>query len=332
VTAVNEMRASAIQRGMWLTQKISPDSPEFTVSTATQLFGPVDPQILRASLSNLVSGHAILRSRFVERDGELYVEQMRDIRVPLIEVDFSSDPPGTARRLARARVESMVARPFDMSHPPLLRAGLIRVAADEHVLHVDLHHAVCDGWSVRLLLRELADRYAVAVGSGAHVPEASNGRSADYWEYLRRGDKPSGIGHGSDLTFWRECLAGVLLPTLPGQAAGRSGATGGQAQFIVDRELLARVDELAGRLNTTRFVLLAAAFQVVLSRLCGTDDVPIGTTLSLRDTDDAQRVYKRSTLGRAGASEYAVRDRACRSTRHSRVEGAQPLVQRVIRG
>lgn len=279
------IRASAIQRGMWLASQIAPDSAEFTVSTATRVTGPLDRGALERALASVVARHPILRARFVERDGAVVVEPVADAGVSLAVTDLSAEPPEQAWRRARRHVERMADRPFDMSRAPLLRAGLIRVAGDEHVIHLDLHHAVCDGWTLRLLIRELGQAYSGTGGAGDDAPPT-------YWEYLSRDGTPTDEELDADLAYWTKTLAGVrpLGFPPPDDASPRPEVAGAQTRFIVDEALLARVDELAGRLAKTRFMVLLAALQAVLARMCATPDIPVGTTLSLRDDVAAERV------------------------------------------
>ncbi|MFJ6392217.1 amino acid adenylation domain-containing protein [Streptomyces sp. NPDC091972] len=284
--------ASVIQQGMWLASRLAPRSPAFNVSTASRLTGPLDVGALQAAVSALTSRTPILRARFVERAGTLVVETVPDASVPLEVVDLGRSPEAAALGDARRRVETAAAVPFDMSRPPLLRAGVIRLGPHDHVVHLDLHHSVCDGWSLRLLLRELAETYACLCRPDARDPEPAPSRPA-YWEYLRGARGTDGPGRAADLSFWRQELSGVRLLELPGNSVEPTPGTvrpGAQTRFVLDEDLLARVDALAGRLCTTRFVVLLSAFQTVLGRLCGTHDVAVGTTVSQRDGAEAERV------------------------------------------
>ncbi|GAA4811276.1 amino acid adenylation domain-containing protein [Streptomyces ziwulingensis] len=291
MTAPVGERASVVQQGMWLASRLAPGSPAFTVSTASRLTGPLDLAALRAALREIIARHEILRTRFVERDGRLLAEAVPDVTVPLDVLDLSSRPRQAAVRAARLRVEARAAEPFDMTRPPLLRAGAVRLAPEEHLVHLDLHHAVCDGWSLRLLLGEIEEVYAGLTGADAGRPAVPS--RPGYWEYLHGGGAaPDGAG-AADLDFWREHLAGVRPLELPGRSVAGprgAGAPGGQVRFTLDGELLARVDALAQRLCTTRFVVLLSAFQALLGVLCDSRDVPVGTTVSQRDGADAERV------------------------------------------
>lgn len=292
MTAPADERASVIQQGMWLASRLAPRSPAFNVSTASRLSGPLDVGALQAAVSALTSRTPILRTRFVERDGTLVAETVPDACVPLELVDLGGRPREAALRDARRRVETAAAVPFDMSRPPLLRAGVIRLAPHDHIVHLDLHHAVCDGWSLRLLLRELAETYASLCRPDAGCPAPAPSRPT-YWEYLRGARATAGPGRAADLSFWREELSGVRLLELPGSSVEPTPGTvrpGAQTRFVLDEELLARVDALAGRLCTTRFVVLLSAFQTVLGRVCGTRDVALGTTVSQRDGAEAEQV------------------------------------------
>ena len=272
---------------MWLASRIEPESPTFTVSVATRLVGPLDVASLQAAMSAITVRHPILRTRFVDRADTLFAEMIPDADVPLEITDLSGLPAAAARHEAREIVEVSAAHPFEMSRLPLMRAHVIRIAPEEHVVHLDVHHAVCDGWSVRLLITELEESYALLSGAADVFPGAG-APVAGYWDHLR--SLPAQDAK-RDLAFWRKQLKGVRLPELPGHLfQPGQGAQGAQVLFSLEASLLADVDALAERLCATRFVVLLSAFQVVLAGLGGTSDVPVGTTLSQRDTSAAEGV------------------------------------------
>ncbi|MDH2427992.1 amino acid adenylation domain-containing protein [Sphaerisporangium sp. TRM90804] len=279
--------ASAIQRGMWLASRMDPGSSAFNVPTATLLTGPLDVSALQAAVDAVVARHPILRTRFERTPGDAVVPVVDPAcRVTVETADAGAETAAEAYRRARACVEEAAHTPFDLGRAPLLRVLLIRVGQGEHVLFLNLHHAVCDGWSVRLLLDELAGGYRAAVDGrtppSAPPPAGYAGYAADEAGLL------AGGGFAEDVAYWRERLRGVRALPLPrGHAGGRRDSEGAGLRFTLDAELVARVDAFARRTGTTRYVVLLSAFSAVLGRLCGTADVPVGTTVATRFSDES---------------------------------------------
>lgn len=255
-------RASAVQRGMYLAAQLDPDSAEYTVSSVTRLRGDLDAEALRAAFASTVARHDILRTGFAERGGTVVTQLNENGQAPFEVVELPFDQ-------ARRALETAAHQPFDLGKPPLVRALLIRTAADDHLLQIDLHHAVCDGWSVRLILDEIAVDY-----DGGLPP-----RSRPYEVQDEADDE--------DLAHWREQLRGVRPVELP-PATGTDDAR--SLRFELDAGLLDAVDALAREAHTTRFVVLLGAFQAVLARWCGTEDVAVGTTVSQRDSAELEQL------------------------------------------
>lgn len=257
-------RASTVQRGMYLAAQLDPDSAEYTVSSVTRIRGDLDAGALRAALSEVVARHDILRTGFAERDGTVVAQLHENGQVPfeVVELPFEQ---------ARHALEVAAHQPFDLGKPPLVRALLIRTAPDDHLLQIDLHHAVCDGWSVRLILDEMALEYR-----GGLPPQSRPYRAEDEID-------------DDDLTYWREQLRGVRPVDLPTPQA-KQPSDARSLRFDLDAGLLDVADALARQAHTTRFVVLLAAFQAMLARWCGIEDVTVGTTVSQRDTAQLEQV------------------------------------------
>ncbi|MBB6474867.1 non-ribosomal peptide synthetase [Sphaerisporangium rubeum] len=276
--------ASAVQRGMWLTSRLDPGGARFTVCSASRLAGPLDVQALQESLDALVARHDILRARFAVAGDRLDLLVDPAASVPIETADLTGLPVDQAREEARHRAEHAAAVPFDLENGPLLRVLLLRTLPGEHVLVLTLHHAVCDGWSVKLLLEEWSRGYALRL-SGAPIP--AEPPPPPYWDHA----EPPRDRLAADLAYWRGRLRGAaplpLPPPLPGPRPGQEAAIHG---FPVPPDLLDEVDELAARTGATRYAVLLAAFTTLMGRLCGTDDVCVGTTMATRETIESYDV------------------------------------------
>lgn len=281
--------ASAIQRGMWLTSRFDSGSAAFNVSTATRLTGELDVRALQESLDGLVARHDILRTRFASSGDRPVPVVDPGARVPVETVVIGTTGAEEAYGEARLCAEEAARVPFDLDRAPLMRALLIRVAPREHILTVTFHHAVCDGWSVQLLLEEWGERYRAAA---AGEPQPSIPAPVPYTEYAAREERLMSRGaFDQDVRYWRERLRGVRppdpLPPVPRPAPSTAPLRDAAVhRFTVGAEVLARADAFARETRATRFVVLLAAFSTLLARISGSRDVAVGTTVATRDTPE----------------------------------------------
>ncbi|MGW5285222.1 amino acid adenylation domain-containing protein [Streptomyces collinus] len=286
--AAAEPVASFAQERMWLVDRMRSGAPGYAIPEVVRLRGPVRRDLLRRSLTEVVGRHAPLRTVFEERDGQpVPVVLPAPDEVPLALLDLGADGDGSAapdaeqRALDLAREEAR--RPFDLATGPLLRALLIRLGAQDHVLVLVVHHIATDGWSMSLLWKELSEGYtALLRGVPARHPElpvAYQDHARSQRERLASGALDTGLRH------WEERLAGLEpleLPTDRPRPTRRSGA-GHSLEFALDRELTDRLRRLAEARGVTLFMTLLAAFQAVLGRVSGRTDIAVGTPVAGRD-------------------------------------------------
>jgi amino acid adenylation domain-containing protein len=272
---LGELPLSAGQQRLWFLHQLDPADPAYNVPIVRRLHGRLDRDALRRALDTVVARHAPLRTRFVDHDG-----QGRQLVEPPAPVDWehldcrgAADPAGAAA----AAVADRLRRPFDLTAGPLLRPSLFTVADDEHVLCLVLHHIVADGWSMTVLLDELAAAY-----SGRALPALPHhyGDHVAWQQAVLTGpDAEASLAH------WRDSLADpptLELPTDRPRPAVR-GSAGGRVVRDLDAELTDRLAELAAAEQSTMFMLLLAAYQVLLGRHAGQHDVLVGAPIAGRD-------------------------------------------------
>ncbi|MDB6015100.1 MAG: putative non ribosomal peptide synthetase protein [Gammaproteobacteria bacterium] len=269
------------QQRLWHLLQLEEVSEAFHIPLALRLRGVLDERALRSALDRLVARHETLRTHFerVEGEGRQCIDP-QDSGFSLRLHDLSRDPDA-GPRLADA-ILAEVQAPFDLEQGPLARGRLLRLAPDDHVLLITLHHINADGWSMGILARELSAIYN-ALRQGQPDPlEPLSIQYADYAAWQRRLDPDTFSRHS---TYWRETLAGapslLELPTdwprPPHQEFG-----GGTLAVKLDETLTADLKALSQRHGTTLFMTLLAGWALVLSRLSGQDDIVIGTPTANR--------------------------------------------------
>jgi NRPS condensation-like uncharacterized protein len=157
------------QERLWFLEQLEPGSPLYNIPAAVRLSGPLDAAALAQALQQLVDRHEALRTTFASLEGRpvQVIAPAPSVPLPLEDLAGEADPEAAA--LERATAEAQ--RPFDLAEGPLLRAGLLRLGPEAHVLLLTLQHAIADDWSMGLLIRELAACYQAALtGRPAGVP------------------------------------------------------------------------------------------------------------------------------------------------------------------
>ncbi len=252
----------------------------YHVFGSIRLSGALQLEALRAAIQAIVDRHEVLRTRFAQVDGELVQIVDAHLAMPLdCEVPEGAD---MARQLDDIAAEES-ARPFDLKTGPLLRVRLLRLAADVHMLMVTMHHIVSDGWSLGVVMRELQALYgAFAEGRPNPLPVLPL-QYADYASWQRRTLTAEALQQ--QLQHWKASLQGAPdlldLPTDHARPAQRDHR-GDTVPLALGRHLSAQVQALARRHEATPFMVLLAAWGLLLSRLSGQTDVVIGTPVANR--------------------------------------------------
>ncbi|HEX5406635.1 MAG TPA: amino acid adenylation domain-containing protein [Pseudonocardiaceae bacterium] len=265
------------QRLLFLSQ-LEPESPAYLVPLVLRLRGDLDVAALDRAWHQLVLRHEVLRTRF-RLEGNDPVQVIDD--EPTAPLGHSTAPdPAAAVELARSDLRTAI----DLSREHPVRARLVRIDATDHLLVVVLHHIACDDTSVGILATDLAALYDD--GQAPPVPV----QYADYAAWQR--ERLSGPRLDRELTYWQQRLAGLRPLDLPTDRARPSvrGWAGERASFTVPAELASKVHALASAHRTTTFTTLLTAFQVLLRRLSGQDDLAVGSAINRRDRAELRRM------------------------------------------
>ena len=280
----------AQQRLWFLDQLDQAAGAAYHMPAALHLRGDLDRAALRATLDRIVARHEILRSRILDVRGEpAQIFAPEDVGFALAEEDLSAlDPAMRSVAVARISAEEAAER-FDLSHGPLIRGRLLRLAADEHVLLVTQHHIVSDGWSVGVLVREMTALYdAFSTGRPDPLPPLAV-QYADYAVWQR--DWQRGEVLERQLGFWRSHLDGApALLELPADRPRPPVQSYAGACHVVSvpSTLVRALDALAQRHGATLFMVLLAGWSTLLSRLGGQDDIVVGTPVANRLRQDVE--------------------------------------------
>ncbi len=328
---------SSAQRRNWFREQRRTTTP---VAPTLRLRGPLDVAALETSLHEICARHEALRMTFEVCDGEPVQIVGPPRPVPLTRVDLRKLPPPAREKEVGRLLVREAQRPFDLSGGPMLRATLLRLDDEEHVLLLVIHHIVCDGWSVDVLFRELQAFYgALQSGEPASLPELPV-QYADYavWERQRLQDGAL----RQSMEYWKKQLADhpkeVLdLPTERPRPPVRT-ARGAWQELRMPPSLLRELHALCRRQNVTLFVTLLAGWATLLHRYSGQDDILIAAPFANRNRIEvegligffANKLVLRHDL--AGDPSFAellgrVRETAVESFSHGELQQLRELIR-----
>ncbi|MDR6358178.1 amino acid adenylation domain-containing protein/non-ribosomal peptide synthase protein (TIGR01720 family) [Pseudomonas psychrotolerans] len=285
--AAEPLLPSYAQQRQWFLWQLEPASAAYNLPKALRLRGRLDVDALRRSLATLVERHESLRTRFIEQDGQL-LQSIVPPWLPELEVNASG-------RKGEEAIGEYVAhelrRPFDLGLGPLFRVSLLCLANDDHVLLLTLHHSISDGWSMQVMANELVQLYA-AYSQGLHpeLPDLPI-QYADYalWQrqWMDAGERER------QLEYWSGRLRGeqsvLALPTDRPRPLLQS-FVGASCPIELDAETMRALKRAAQRHNVTLFMMLLAAFQVLLYRYSGQSDIRVGVPIANRGRAETERL------------------------------------------
>ncbi|TQF01913.1 alpha/beta fold hydrolase [Kitasatospora acidiphila] len=285
------LRASFAQARLWLVDQLEQGASAYQVPLPVRLRGVLDIDALAGSLTDLIGRHEALRTAFREDDADGLLQVVRPpqpITLPVTDLAGLSEPQQQAA--VREHLAEDQAAPFDLAEGRLLRARLLRLAPDHHVLLAGAHHIGFDGWSVPLFHRELAAGYNARVRGELPRLPAPELQYADYSAWQRR--QLTGARLDRLLDYWSERLAGAVELELPTDRPVQEvrSTRGGTARVAIPRELMADLAELARSQGASLFMAMAAALGVMFSRHTGGQDICFGTTYADRDRSELHSV------------------------------------------
>ncbi|HEV7652756.1 MAG TPA: condensation domain-containing protein [Actinophytocola sp.] len=270
--------ASFAQRRMWVLEQLEDGAPTYNSQLGLRFTGPLDRRALDAAVHALVRRHEALRTTFLAGDdGALSQVIHPESHRNLVSHNDLRQRPDPAAALAGA-IGTELRLPFDLATGPVLRAGVYRLAEQEHVLLLTLDHITCDGWSMGILHRDLVALYAAAA-LGAAPPTEPAVQYADFAVWQREWLNGAALDH--ELGYWRRVLADAPpMIAFPG-ARGGGHDRGTVVQPLPD-DLVAGLRTLGQRHNTSLFAVLAAAFAALFARYTGRTDIVLGTVVANR--------------------------------------------------
>ncbi len=278
------------QQMAWVQNPLDPENVAYNYPLALRMRGPLDQMALKRSIREIVWRHQVLRSAFRIQDGHLLqiVQPPRPLIFPVVDLSKTSEAEREAKVLQLAIDEAN--RPFDLNRGPLLRAKLLRMNPEDHLLLLTTHHLVSDDWSMRILLRELSLVYG-AFNAGQSSPLTAI--SFQYGDFVRQEQKRFEERKLDHVAFWKQQLAGGndfhhLAPDHI--RAERQTYRGTHERATLAESLTNALKTLSYQEKATPFMALLGALQCLLYRYSGHQDIGVASCVANRSSSQAEKL------------------------------------------
>lgn len=280
---LSDVPASFAQRRLWFMDDLGQESSFYNMPVAYRLLGDLDLTALQASVNEIVRRHEILRTRFCDVEGEATQVIEPVLNVP-VEIEDLSDASAKQReRILQVRLYEEARRTFDLKRVPLLRLRLFRIAPEEQVLLIVMHHIISDGWSLGIFYGELKQLYAASRAGTKFTTKPLPVQYADYAVWQR--DMLEEGKFDEDLRYWTKKLAGapeLLELNSSAHRPERPTYVGRTERFELNEETTEALKNFSLRTEVTLHMTLLAAYALLLHRASGQEEVIIGVPVANR--------------------------------------------------
>jgi amino acid adenylation domain-containing protein len=282
---------SFAQEAMWVLHELEPHAPTYCVTPAVRIRGKLDPTAWQQAWDELVRRHEPLRTTYPEVSGHPVARIAPPAKCPIQIIDLSHVPLDEREQQARELLIQQSRRPVDLRHGPMIRVLLILIDAEHHLMLIGMHHIMCDGLSLDVMLRELVQLYAAfTAGLPSPLPDLLV-QYADYAVWQRQSLQGRQLERLQ--SYWRRQLAGVRnldLPTDHPRPAVRT-SRGASETFDFPPEISESVSAFCREQRVTPFMLLLAAFQVLMQRYSGQDDIALAVPVGHRTREEFESLF-----------------------------------------
>lgn len=274
---------SFAQQRLWFLEQLVPDNPFYNAPTALRLTGSLNVAALSTTFNEIVYRHEALRTTFRIVAGQLVQVIAPSLSVPLPVVDIQSLSAEEREAEVQQLTTDESQRPFDLANGPLLRVQLLKLSGTEHILLLTMHHIVADGWSLGVLIRELGTLYSAFIAGQPSPLTQLPIQYADFTDWQRQWLQGEVLS--TQLAYWRQQLDDLPILNLPTDrprppVQSHRGAT----QYLqLPHRLSQELESLSQQQGVTLFITLLTAFQTLLYRYTGQEDIAVGSPIANRN-------------------------------------------------
>jgi hypothetical protein len=288
ITRRKEAPFSVAQERLWLLDQLEPGSAVYNVPGALRLRGPLKVAALEQSLNEIIRRHEILRTTFSSAEGKPVQTISASLNLSLPLVDLTDSPSKELEDNARRLARDAARQPFDLAQGPLLRATLLRLGEEDHVLLLNMHHIIFDTWSMGLFYRELSVLYEAFLNAESSPLSDLPIQYADFAVWQR--EVLDGEVFEKQFSYWKKQLKNVSILQLPTDRVRPAVQSfrGKRQSVELSKELTQGLKALSCKEGATLLMTLLAAFQTLLHRYTGQDDIVVGSPIAGRTRAEFQ--------------------------------------------
>jgi amino acid adenylation domain-containing protein len=275
---------SFAQQRLWFLEQLESNTAAYHIPLVLQLQGDLNVDVLQQSLDAIVAHHEVLRTNLIASDGTSVqvIHQPRPVELKLI--DLQSDPQTEQPTIVETYLQQQVQKHFNLVEDLMLRGCLLQLSPQQHILLLVMHHIASDGWSVKILAEQLTNLYQAFInGEPNPLPELPI-QYADYAVWQRQWF--SGQILENQLNYWKQQLTGASpvleLPTDRPRPSVQS-YRGAKQHFLIPLEVAQALSALSRTEGVTLFMTLLAAFEILLYRYSGQEDIVVGSPIAGRN-------------------------------------------------
>ncbi|MEM8777888.1 MAG: amino acid adenylation domain-containing protein, partial [Cyanobacteria bacterium P01_G01_bin.49] len=284
ISREQQIPLSFAQQRLWFLAQLEPNNPFYNISGAVRLQGQLNIEALEQSFNQIISRHENLRTNFQTREGEAVALIVPERPLSLSIFDLSSLSASQQEAQVKQQSAQEAEKPFDISHDPLLRVKLLRLGEQEYIILVTMHHIISDGWSIGVLLQELATLYANFSTEETLSPRELPIQYADFAVWQRQWLQGEVLE--TQISYWLKQLENapkvLELPTDHPRPALQT-YRGASYSFNLSKELSTSLNQLSQQQGTTLFMTLLAGFETLLWRYTAQEDIVVGSPIANRN-------------------------------------------------
>ncbi len=287
-TEVFVFPASFAQQRLWFLNQLAPDNPFYNVSAAIQLTGTLNLPVLEQSFNEIVRRHETLRTTFTLLEGQVVQVISPELTLCVNAIALHDLPQPKRDQEAQRLATLATEKPFDLTTGPLLRIAVLQLSEIKSILLLNFHHIVADGWSIGTFLGELGTLYTAFTNQQPSPLPDLPLQYADFTEWQHQWLQGELLE--TQLNYWQQQLQNLPILNLPTTRPRPPipSYRGGKQQFALSRALTASIKRLSQQAETTLFMTLLAAFNILLYRYTGQTDIAVGSPIANRNRQEIE--------------------------------------------
>jgi amino acid adenylation domain-containing protein/non-ribosomal peptide synthase protein (TIGR01720 family) len=285
----NNFPLSSAQERLWFFDQLAPNNAFYNITSAIHINGEFDPIIFAKSLNKVIARHEVLRSFYLTENGAPLQKIAANLTIDIPLIDYCNKATETIDTLLLTEIENDATRPFKLDEAPLIRAKIIKLSDQQHVLILTMHHIIADGWSSPILLNETGKFYDAFLNTKPDQLEPLKLQYADYASWQK--EQGESEKQKKQLDYWKDKLAGmpdILELPLDKKRPAEQTFNGAHYHFNLGKNLSEKIKRFSKEQGSTLFITLISAYQVLLYRYSGQQDFGIGLPIANRNKKEIE--------------------------------------------